>query len=396
MDLHPINTISLFTGSGMLDTAVELALESIGCAAVPLCYVERDSAAAAFIVARMEKAEMGEAPIWDDLSAFDGTIFRPYMAAGILIASPPCQPYSSAGKRAGNDDARSHGENDDGPLVHLIRIIREIGPAMVYFENVGEWVTGGAFQRFGEELSNLGYAIKDPLFLAAEDVGAPHERERVFILATLVNTDGVRRWTLCGSSVGASGRSEELGNTANGGCPTASPESIRTQRRRILPSGRCGEVGNADSEGKCESQRDDAAIAWRNARDHDSRGSIYATGARRDGAGIWTDSNIGGGECVPRNGRHLLPLFPPGRGDGDNPDHPDWWAWAAVAAMDPTAMPRIECEIPTLVAGMARADELRIGGNGVCTLSAAVAFAVLIRRVDGVERENTKFFERNP
>ena len=174
---HP-QILSIFSGIGMLDWSVRFVFPK----SRTICYIERETYAAAVLAARMEEQALDEAPIWSDLTTFDGNPWRG--SVDILSASPPCQPYSLAGKRTGNTDKRSHGEDGrSGPLPHLFRIISECQPSLVFFENVSAWVRGGHFQTVGEELSRLGYAIQEPIFLTAQSVGASHKRERVFILA---------------------------------------------------------------------------------------------------------------------------------------------------------------------------------------------------------------------
>jgi site-specific DNA-cytosine methylase len=169
--------LSICSGVGMLDQAVELVLPQARVA----CYAEWDSFASSILLARMEESALEPAPVWcGDLGGFDA---RPFSGVvDILTAGLPCQPYSLAGKRNGNSDHRSFG-NGDGPLEDTLRIISECRPAMAFFENVPTWIRGGWFRQFGEQLCGLGYEISSPVFVSAGDIGASHERERVFILA---------------------------------------------------------------------------------------------------------------------------------------------------------------------------------------------------------------------
>lgn len=97
----------------------------------------------------------------------------------IVLGGYPCQPFSSAGKRKG--------ETDDRHLwPEMFRIIQEIRPRWVVGENVAGHVTLG-IDSVLSDLESEGYTCRAFLIPAAS-VGAPHKRERVFIVA---HSDGV-------------------------------------------------------------------------------------------------------------------------------------------------------------------------------------------------------------
>lgn len=347
MAIPTFNILSICTGLGMLYTGVLLALERRGIAGRVVGCVEREACAASALVARMEAEAAGAAPVWDDIATFDG---RPWRGCvDCLTAGLPCQPYSLAGKRAGNTDNRSWGASggEDGPVFHTVRIIDEVRPAVVFFENVPAWVTGGHFRRFGEALCGLGYEIKDPIFLAAEDTGAPHRRERVFVLA--VNQGGrFAAWR----------ESSRCNRQLNGGYEGLAHEQ-RQRRQGDRPAPPRG--GSGEQPTQCGSQLGDGPSA---------RHSQTGGGKPLKSVGRWGVSGDGGVRIT---------LYPPGRGDESNPDHPDFRAWAAIAELGPTRMPAIESRVPVVVDGLAfaNADLLRIGGNGVVPLAAAIAFDAL-------------------
>ena len=114
---------------------------------------------------------------------------------------------------------------------------------------------------------------------------------------------------------------------------------------------------------------------------NDGRGEQSTRGARRGGrAGLaGSGEAVGDGErkaasAVERGGEYL-PLFAPGRDD--------WRAWAAVAGVDATRMPCVERALRGVVDGLApRVEQLRVTGNGVVPLQAAVAFVALWDRFD--------------
>lgn len=160
--------LSLCSGAGGIDLGLTIALpgyRSVG-------YVERETFAAAIVVARMEDASLDRAPVWDDVASFDGKPWRG--AVDILSAGYPCQPFSVAGKRRGAADPRHL-------WPHVARIIGEIEPPFVFLENVAHHLRLG-FPEVATGLVGMGYKLAAGLFTAAE-VGAPHRRERLFILA---------------------------------------------------------------------------------------------------------------------------------------------------------------------------------------------------------------------
>ena len=115
---------------------------------------------------------MESAPIWTDLKTFPWESFRDRV--DILTGGYPCQPFSAAGKRAGKEDPR-----------HLwpwiadgIRILR---PRVCFFENVEGHISLGLSSVISD-LEELGYKVSWGIF-SAREVGAPHQRKRVFILA---------------------------------------------------------------------------------------------------------------------------------------------------------------------------------------------------------------------
>jgi len=166
-----VRTLSLCSGAGGLDLGVDLALAG---RARAVCYVEREAFAAALLVAGMEAKALDPAPIWDDLATFGGRAWRG--CVDLVLAGFPCPPFSAAGKRLGAADKR-----DLWP--HVARIVREVGPGFVFLENVrGAVRHPDGLGRWVGELADLGYSCSWDVFSAA-GVGAPHRRERVFMLA---------------------------------------------------------------------------------------------------------------------------------------------------------------------------------------------------------------------
>jgi hypothetical protein len=137
-----------------------------------IAYCELEGFAQANLISKMEKGLLDAAPIWSDLKTFPYESFHGLV--DILIAGYPCQPFSAAGKRAGKEDPR-----------HLwpwiADGIRLLQPRMCFFENVEGHISLG-LSTVISDLEELGYAVSWGIFSASE-VGAPHQRKRVFIMA---------------------------------------------------------------------------------------------------------------------------------------------------------------------------------------------------------------------
>ena len=160
--------IALCAGAGGLELGLHLAQPGYR----TVCYVERQAFAAAILVARMADQALCDAPLWDDVATFDG---RPWRGrVDLLSAGYPCQPFSSAGHRQGDQDPRHL-------WPHLARIAAEIEPEWLFIENVAGHLDLG-FDAVLGDLSGMGYRIKAGLFTAFE-VGASHQRARLFALA---------------------------------------------------------------------------------------------------------------------------------------------------------------------------------------------------------------------
>lgn len=101
----------------------------------------------------------------------------------VLMGGTPCQDLSLSGRRAGMSP-----ETRSGLWAHMYRAAEELSPNVVIWENVAGARTarGGrgvpALGRVVTDLAGLGYGVVWDS-VRASDVGAPHRRERVFVLA---------------------------------------------------------------------------------------------------------------------------------------------------------------------------------------------------------------------
>ena len=165
---RPRHGLSLCAGGGGLDLGVMLAEPSFHTRA----FVEWEGYPRAVLIAAQRAGYFAPAPIWDDLRSFDARGFLGTF--DLVLAGYPCQPFSAAGKRGGADDPRHL-------WPEVARVVRECAPEWVFLENVSGHVTLG-LESVLRELWRMGYTPAAGLFSAAE-VGAPHQRLRIFILA---------------------------------------------------------------------------------------------------------------------------------------------------------------------------------------------------------------------
>ena len=154
-------------------SGIELGLGLAGLKHRVVAYVEIEAFAVANMVSKMESGHLVPAPVWTNLKTFPVDKFRGRVHG--ITAGYPCQPFSAAGQRKGADDPR-----------HLWPYIRRavgiIQPRWCFFENVEGHISLG-LSTVISDLEEDGYRTTWGIFSASE-VGAPHQRKRVFILAS--------------------------------------------------------------------------------------------------------------------------------------------------------------------------------------------------------------------
>lgn len=162
--------LSLFSGAGggLLGTHL-LGWRPVG-------YVEINDYCQRIIAARIRDGILPNAPIFGDINAFN----RDGYAAGysglvdVVTAGFPCQPFSVAGKRRGADDDR----NGWPATIECVRLVQ---PRYVFLENVPGLLNSGYFRTVLGDLAESGYDCRWRVLSAAE-VGAPHRRDRLWIV----------------------------------------------------------------------------------------------------------------------------------------------------------------------------------------------------------------------
>ena len=151
---------SLCTGYGGLDMAVEAFFdaEMVWCA-------EIDKYASALIQQKFNKPNLG------DIKQINWAKVEPI---DILTAGYPCQPFSHAGQRKGTEDERHI-------WPYIVKAISTLRPNIIILENVRGHLSLG-FKEVLKDLAENGYDARWQI-VRASDVGAPHQRARLFIIA---------------------------------------------------------------------------------------------------------------------------------------------------------------------------------------------------------------------
>lgn len=164
--------LSLFSGvgGGIWATKYMLGWRCVG-------YVERNKFCQSVLEARISDGSFDSAPIFGDIQAFIGEGYaRAYSGmVDIVTGSPPCQPFSYAGKRLGAADGR----NCWPETWEAVRIIR---PRFAFMENVPGLLSSGYFKEILGNFSEIGYDVRWGVF-SASGLGAPHQRSRLFLVA---------------------------------------------------------------------------------------------------------------------------------------------------------------------------------------------------------------------
>ena len=167
---HPFTIGSLFAGIGGLELGLSVAL---GANTRTSWQVEIDPFCRSVLARHWPEADRS---VTDVRLAGSATL----PPVDIICGGFPCQDISQAGKGAGLEGGRS------GLWFHMLRVVCELQPQWVVIENVQSLRTKG-LGRVLHGLADVGYDAEWSLLSAAQ-VGAPHLRKRLFIIAHLPNT----------------------------------------------------------------------------------------------------------------------------------------------------------------------------------------------------------------
>ena len=235
-----MNELHLFAGAGGGILGGQLLGHSTVCA------VEIEQYPRQVLLQRQRDGVLPKFPIWDDVCTFDGKPWRG--TVDVICGGFPCQDISAVGKGVGIGGERS------GLWKEYARIIDEVRPKFIFAENSPLLRTRG-LDVVLQDLSELGYDARWCV-LGAWHVGAPHKRNRMWVLAKArSNSQGA------GARVnerGVWGLSERCGQGPKGVEQNVAHSSNPWNRWRI---GRLGSTQQS-LQGQGRSQEDGSRKWW--------------------------------------------------------------------------------------------------------------------------------------
>lgn len=339
--MQRLRTMHLFAGAGGGILADVLLGHQ------PVCAVEINEYCQQVLSARQKDGFIPWFPIFDDVTKFDG---RPWRGLVDVVAGGfPCQDISVAGKGAGIDGKQS------GLWSEMARIIGEVRPRFAFVENSPALVNRG-LGRVLRDLATLGYDCRWTL-LGAADVGAPHKRDRFWLVADSECQRSGREIVSGETDRSHTERSASWTSRPNNGSGAphvANTNSMREQQpegRQCYVGRRISDCGEKVSDTICNGR----TTRWSDDRQHD--GEKPDTSSEFYGASNVCDTNSKGlekWEIQSENHRSQLQAI----------ERADWWT--------------DEPDVGRVANGVAnRVDRLKALGNGQVPLCAATAWRML-------------------
>ena len=315
-----MNELALFAGAG----GGILGGHLLGWRTV--CAVEWEAYPASVLVARQNDKILPPFPIWDDVQTFDG---KPWQGiVDVISGGFPCQDISAAGGGAGIDGKKS------GMWREMARIIGEVRPKYAFVENSPMLTTRGLGTVL-RDLAEMGYDAEWGV-LGAADVGANHQRDRIWIVAKqrdiFSHTEHNR--------VGWGEQQSESIEKTNG---------TMANSKKLFGNG-----GNNNTRISMEREKESKL---RNNSWSENVANSNGIGQSRQGS---HGKSIGQETIKDRQASVIGPIC-----------ESDFWS--------------VEPRVGRVVDGMAaRVDRLKAIGNGQVPLCAATAWTILMERINGL------------
>jgi len=310
---QPLRELHLFAGAG------GGILGGMLLGHTTVCAVEIEPYCRRVLLQRQRDGILPRFPIWDDVRTFDGKPWRGRV--DVVCGGFPCQDISCAGKGAGIEGSRS------SMWKHMARIIGEVLPQFVFVEN-SPMLVGRGLAVVLADLAEMGYDAEWGI-VGAHHAGAPHKRDRIWIVAHSNGGDAE-----CRQSQRPRVWAAEAGQGANDNSGRSSqrlPDVADTMRER-------SEAGLSEPEQRQEGiteKPDDESTRRGEVRHAPSAGLPHGV-----------NGTLGEPRAEPESQR------------------PDWWA--------------TEPDVGRVAHGVAaRVDRLKAIGNGQVPLVAALAWEIL-------------------
>lgn len=262
--------LSLFSGGGGSVLAGKLlGWRTIG-------YVENNEYCQKIIRQRIEDGIFDNAPIFGDIRAFNSAGFAGSYSGmvGVITAGFPCPPFSLVGKRLGEKDPRNM-------WPETIETIRKVQPKFAFLENVPGIISSGYLDKIFSDLVESGYDCRWCVLSAAE-VGAPHKRERLWIVAHRIDK-GLEGHSRNGAGVFRQVRkiSEQGGSISPNGLRSGKGDAAHSKEHGWNPRGEDnsekGETGREFDRGYFEGNVPNATSTGRHAQQkRDQKSELFA------------------------------------------------------------------------------------------------------------------------
>jgi site-specific DNA-cytosine methylase len=383
----------------------------------PVGAVEIDPYCREVLLQRQRDGCLPAFPIWDDVRTFrlDNPDTRPFIrslqerAEGLIIAGGfPCTDISVAGKGLGISGPQS------GLWTEFARILGEIRPRYAFIENTAA-LTARGLTRVLSDLAALGMDARW-CCLGADDVGAPHIRKRLWILAEsqCAGRGRVYEWQQPGylaTNVGERRPDEPGGSTSTNHGRRVSREGTksrdasypishplreqsgghrRTDRTRTSQPGDDGAAPDVADPTRHEPGRQEQRPEWERAGECRESGTDEPGRASAGGAGgsvhrACCEHTPEVGHTQGRHEHGTRPATRPARRD-ESADATGWELESDVGLLaprlasgldgpwsaEPPGVPRVARDVPQ------RTHQLKALGNGQVPLCAAVAWRLLL------------------
>ena len=316
-----MNELSLFSGSGggVLATSHLLNWRTVG-------YVEFNPYCQQVLAQRIKDELLDQAPIFGDVRAFIAEGYADAYKGMVTVISAgfPCQPFSVAGRQKAEDDPRNM-------WPATLDVIRRVEPRYCLLENVPGLLSRKHryFETILKDLAESGYDAKWKVISAAE-VGAPHKRDRLFIVANKLVAD------------------------SDTGFSEGADKEIRTRRHAVKSSSQ--DLANTESQSS-DGREDYARVSMERQEVSESGDS---SGSRR-----MADTNVKGMEGFGSEPRSVQERETEYAAWSEGEAHQSKW-WES------------EPDVGRVAHGVAsRVDRLKALGNGQVPLVVARAWEIL-------------------